>query len=133
MEGFIALLIPVVSIIAVFTFVSVAAWSENRRKERESYYKHETYKKLVEQPGESGDAVRSLIREEALQEWRRRIDGLRLGGMITFVVGIGVMIFLYAMADGENVYLIGLIPALIGLVLMLFGFFLAKKPDELQG
>ena len=133
MDVLFTVLIPVVSIIAVFTFVSIAAWSDNRRKERESYYKHETYKKLAEQPGESGDAVRSLIREEALQEWRRRIDGLRLGGMITFVVGIGVMIFLYAMVDGESVYLVGLIPALIGLVLMLFGFFLAKKPDELQG
>jgi len=98
-----------------------------------SCYKHETYKKLVEHSGESSDTVRSLIREEALQESRRRVEGLRLGGMITFVTGIGVMIFLYALADEQNVYLVGLIPALIGLVLMFYGFFLVKKPDEIQG
>ena len=68
METHFAILLPVVSVIAVFTFVSIAAWAENRRKERESYYKHETYRKLMEHPGESGDAVKSLIREEDFAE-----------------------------------------------------------------
>ena len=130
MDGYFAFLIPVVGIIAVFTFISVAVWTENRRKERESYYKHETYKKLMEHPAESGAAVKSLLHQEALKEWRRRVDGLRLGGMITFAVGIGVMIFFYALVSNERVYLVGLIPALIGFVLMIFGFFMVRKPDD---
>ena len=129
---YLALLIPVVAIIAVFTFVSIAAWAENRRKERESYYRHETYKKLMEQGVESSEAVQSLMRERTLQEWQRRVEGLRLGGMITFVLGLGAMIFLYAFVDQENLYLAGLIPALIGLVLMLYGFFLIKRPEQIQ-
>lgn len=128
----VALLIPVVSIIAVFTFVAIAAWSDNRRRERESYYQHETYRKIMDHPGESTDAVLSLLRDKEAQERRKKVEGLRLGGMITFVVGIGVMIFLYALIDEEELYLVGLIPALIGLVLMLYGFFVAggQKDDQ---
>ena len=133
MEGPFFLLIPAVSVIAVFTFVSIATWSDNRRKEREAYYKHETYKKLIEQPGESAEAVRGFLHDEALREWQRRRDGLRLGGMITLVVGIGVMIFLYGVTDGqENVYLVGLIPALIGFVLLLFGMIFIQRPEQLS-
>ena len=47
-------LIPVVAIIAVFVFVAVASWSDNRRMEREAFYRHETYRKMLEQPGQGG-------------------------------------------------------------------------------
>ena len=121
-------LIPVVAIISVFTFVAVATWAENRRKERESYYRHETYRKIMEQQGESAEKVQALMREEELQRNRRRIEGLKLGGMITFVVGIGSMIFLYVLIGDEPIYLAGLIPLLIGLVLLIYGFFMVEKP-----
>jgi hypothetical protein len=127
-----ALLIPVVSIIAVFTFIAIAAWSENRRKERETFHRHETYRRIMDHPGESTDAVLQLIRRRELQEQRRRLEGLRLGGMITFVAGIGVMLLLYFLVTEEPVYLAGVIPALIGLVLLVYGFFLAEKPGSDQ-
>jgi hypothetical protein len=127
-----ALLIPVVSIIAVFTFVAIAAWSENRRKERETFHRHETYRKMMDHPGDSADAVLQLMRHRESQEQARRIEGLRLGGMITFVAGIGAMILLYFLVADEPVYLAGIIPALIGLVLMLYGFLMAKKPEPGQ-
>ena len=126
-------LIPIVAVIAVFTFVAVATWSDNRRKERESYYRHETYRKIMETQGDSGKGVLALMREEEQQQQRRRIEGLKLGGMITFVVGVGSMVFLYYMIDDEAIYLTGLIPALIGLVLLLYGFFLAPRPDGRGG
>jgi hypothetical protein len=128
--GMFIVLIPVVAIIAVFTFVAVAAWSDNRRKERETYYRHETYRKIMENPGDSTRAVVRLMRQEEMQQQRRRLDGLRLGGMITFVVGIGAMIFLYALIEDEPIYLAGIIPALIGLVLIVYGFFLPGKPTD---
>ena len=127
-----ALLIPVVSIIAVFTFVAIAAWSENRRRERETFHRHETYRKMMDHPGESTDAVLQLMRHRESQEQRRRIEGLRLGGMITFVAGIGALILLYFLVPDEPVYLAGIIPALIGLVLSIYGFFLSEKPDSDQ-
>jgi hypothetical protein len=128
--GLLTLLIPIVAIISVFTFVAVAAWSENRRKERETYYRHETYRKIMENPGDSSRAVVRLMRQEEMQEQRRRVEGLRLGGLITFVVGIGVMIFLYALIPDEPIYLAGIIPVLIGLVLIAYGFFMAVKPTD---
>ena len=128
--GLLTLLIPIVAIISVFTFVAVASWSENRRKERETYYRHETYRKIMESPGNSTQAVVRLMRQEEMQQQRRRLEGLRLGGLITFVVGIGVMVFLYALVEEEPVYLVGIIPGLIGLVLIVHGFFLAEKPTD---
>lgn len=128
--GLLILLIPIVAIISVFTFVAVASWSENRRKERETYYRHETYRKIMESSGNSTQAVVRLMHQEEMQQQRRRLEGLRLGGLITFVVGIGVMVFLYALIPDEPVYLAGVIPALIGLVLIVYGFFLVGKPTD---
>lgn len=123
-------LIPIVAIICVFTFVAVATWSENRRKEREAYYRSETHQKMLDGSPESADAVRALIREEEERKERRRAEnlrmGLKLGGLITMVVGIALAIFLYYLVDDEPVYMVGLIPLLVGLVLALFGFFMAK-------
>lgn len=128
MESYYGLLLPIVSMVAVFTFVTVASWAENRRKERESYYREETYRKMLEHGGDSGDRILQLMRDEERIRERRRIEGLRLGGLITTVVGIGVMIFLRALVgDDTPIYLAGLIPLLIGLVLVLYGFFMAPR------
>ena len=73
------------------------------------------------------DAMQMQAMAVAAQQ-RRRIEGLKLGGMITFVAGVGAMIFLYFLVAGQ-VYLAGVIPALIGVVLLLYGFFLVEKPN----
>ena len=127
MEHMYVLLLPIVSVVAVFTFVTVATWAQNRRQERESYYREETYRKILEHGGDSGDRILRLMREEETGGFRRRIEGQRLGGMITTVVGVGVMIFLYAIAGDEPVYLVGIIPLLIGIVLVIYGFFMAPR------
>jgi hypothetical protein len=128
MESFYGLLLPTVTIVAVFTFVTVASWAENRRRERESYYREETYRKILEHGGDSGDRILELMRNEERVRERRRIEGLRLGGLITTVVGIGVMIFLRALIDERTpIYLAGLIPLLIGIVLVFYGFFMAPR------
>jgi uncharacterized membrane protein len=125
-----AFLIPIVTVVSVFVFVAVATWSDNRRKEREAYYRHETYRKILEHSGESNQAVLDLMREEELQQARRRIEGLKLGGLVTTVTGVGVMVFLYFLDPVEAVYLVGLIPLLIGIVLTVYGFFIAPRSPE---
>jgi uncharacterized membrane protein (GlpM family) len=47
--------------------------------------------------------------------------------LITAAVGIGVMVFLRAINHDEPVYLVGIIPLLIGFALLLYGYFLAPK------
>jgi hypothetical protein len=127
MDHFYVFLLPVVSVVAVFTFITVATWAENRRKERESYYREETFRKILDHGGDAGDRILGLIREEETERARRRIEGLKLGGLITTVVGVGVMIFLGMLIDDEPIYLVGLIPLLIGLVLVIYGFFMAPR------
>src|SRR5260370_3290185 len=86
----VAVAIPVVGSIALFSFLSVAAWSDARRKEREEYYKNETLKKIAESSGEGAKAAIELLREQNTSVARRRLEGMKLGGLITAVLGLGV-------------------------------------------
>ena len=126
--GSMVFLIPVVAIVSVFTFIAVATWSDNRRKEREAYYRHETLRKLAETGGDSAESVLEVMRQEERGRARRTIEGLKLGGMITAAAGAGAMVLLYTLAP--EVYLAGLIALLIGLVMLVYAFFMAPSPDE---
>jgi hypothetical protein len=119
--------VAVVGSIAVFSFLSVAVWSDARRKEREEYYKSETLKKIAESSGEGAQAAIELLREQNRTVTKRRLEGMKLGGLITAVVGVGVMALLRGLVNDEPVYLAGLIPLLIGLALLAYTFLLAPK------
>ena len=137
MHNFIALMIPVVAIICVFTFVSIAAWSDARRKEREAYYKSETLKKIAEAPGTGGQTALEYLREEerirVARAERQAGEGRRLGGLVTVAVGAGLMLFLWGITghdtDARGVYLVGAIPFLIGVALLLYSYVLAPKGE----
>jgi hypothetical protein len=131
--GVVAVFIPVVGSIALFSFLAVASWSDARRREREAYYKNETLKKIAESSGEGARAAIELLREQEKSTVKRRLEGMKLGGLITAVVGIGVMVLLHGIANDEGpVYLVGLIPLLIGLALLLYAFLLAPKETEYE-
>ena len=127
MVGVVAVAIPVVGSIALFSFLSVAAWSDARRKEREEYYRNETLKKIAESSGEGARAAIELLHEQNRTVTKRRLEGMKLGGLITAVVGIGVMALLRGLVNDEPVYLAGLIPLLIGAALLMYTFLLAPK------
>jgi len=129
-EGAMGMLIPIIALVAVFTFVSVAVWTDNRRKERESFYHHETLKKALDRPGEPSQSVLAEFRRAEIRQDRLRREGIRLGGMITFVVGVGMMILLRALVPDEPLYLAGLIPLLIGLVLLVFSFMIPVESGK---
>jgi hypothetical protein len=130
MVGVVAVFIPVVGSIALFSFLSVAAWSDARRKEREEYYRNETLKKIAESSGEGAKAAIDLLHEQNRTVTKHRLEGMKLGGLITTVVGIGVMVLLHGLVNDEPVYLSGLIPLLIGLALLAYTFLLAPKEVE---
>ena len=122
--------------VALFSFISVAAFSEARRREREAHYKSETIKKIAEAQGEGAAAAIQFLREEATRHQEQRIraavqrrEGMKLGGLVTASVGIGLMIFLRAIVRAEPVYLVGLIPLFVGLSLLLYSYFLAPKAE----
>ena len=113
--------------IALFSFLAVASWSDARRREREAYYRSETLKKIAETQGNGANSAIEFLREEEKSAARRRREGVKLGGLVTSAVGIGMMIFLRAIVNDEPVYLVGLIPLLIGVVLAAYSYLLAPK------
>ena len=125
--GVAVFLVPIVGSIALFSFLGVTTWSEARRKEREAYYTSETLKKIAESSGEGARSALELLREQQKQAAQRRLEAMKIGGLITAAGGIGVMVLLHGIVHNEPVYLAGLIPLLIGLALLLYPFLLAPK------
>jgi hypothetical protein len=123
--------IPVVGSIALFTFLAVSSWSDARRREREAYYTSETLKKIAESSGEGARSAIELLREKQKNLVKNRLEGMKIGGLVTAAVGIGVMALLRGIANDDGpVYLVGVIPLLIGLALLTYVFFLAPKQIE---
>ncbi len=87
---------------------------------------NDAYRKTREPPGNGAEAVQVL----GEQENRRRqeaIEGFKLGGLITTAAAVGIGIFLYFETPDSPTYLVGLIPLMVGLVLILYGFVLAPR------
>lgn len=121
--------VPIVGSIALFSFLGVASWSDARRKEREIYYKTEALKKIAESSSEGAKSAIEYLREQEQGARRRRVEGMKLGGLITAAVGIGMMVFLHGVADHDDgpVYLVGLIPLMVGAALLAYSVLLAPK------
>ena len=122
-----AMFVPIVGSIALFSFLGVASWSEARRKEREAYYTAETLKKISESSGEGAKSAVEYLQEQNRSARQRRLEGIKLGGLITAAVGIGVMFLLHGLEREEPVYLAGLIPLLIGVALLVYAFMLVPR------
>jgi hypothetical protein len=120
-----AMLVPIVGSIALFSFLAVTTWSEARRKEREAYYTSETLKKIAESSGEGAKSALELLRERQKNLARNRLEGVKLGGLVTAAIGVGVMVLLRGLVHDDPVYLAGLIPVLIGAALLVYAFVLA--------
>lgn len=116
-----------VGALALFSFLSVLVFSESRAKERSEFHRNETLRKVAEQTGDGADKVLEVIREEARIAQRKRIEGLKLGGLITTAVGVGIGLFFYNLEP--EVIAIAAIPLLIGLTLLTYAVLLAPKPE----
>ncbi|HVS24532.1 MAG TPA: DUF6249 domain-containing protein [Gammaproteobacteria bacterium] len=119
-------LVPVAALIGVFSFVAVASWAINRRRERESLYHGETVRKISEAHGQQ--AVLDYISEVERIRTRRLQSAYTVGGIIAACGGAGLTIFLWAdrYAD-DHTYYVGLIPLFIGLGLIAYTQVLWRK------
>ncbi|MBV9267071.1 MAG: hypothetical protein JO061_12955 [Acidobacteriaceae bacterium] len=116
-----------ICVISVFSWFAVAQWAEARRREREAYYRSEVLKKLAESSGAGGEVSLEIMREQHRIENTRRREGLRIGGLITFAVGIGLVVFLHGLIPNEPVYMCGLIPLLVGIALGASSFLVSRE------
>jgi hypothetical protein len=108
----------IVVVTASLSLVAVTLWLGFRVKEREEYYRTEAVKKIAESSAPTA-AIEYLRETDRIYERRMR-GGLRLGGLVTIAVGIGLMLFLRALIPERAVYMVGIIPLLVGV--SLFGF-----------
>ena len=118
-------LVPVAGSIALFTFLSVASWAEQRRKERESYYRYEFRKQLVEAGKMDGSDVRELMRYEQETTLYRARQSSLAGGFVLMGVGVGMLLGLQWIDEG--VWMTGYIPLFIGIAMMVYAQFVAPR------
>ncbi len=57
----------------------------------------------------------------------RRTQGLMIGGLVTLAVGLSLGVLLYYVADEPGVWAVGLIPAAIGIALLLGALIVRPK------
>jgi hypothetical protein len=95
-------------------------------REREAFYRSETAKKIAESAG-GGAAAIEFLRQEERKLLRRRVEGFQLGGAITLATGIALMIFMRSAPSTREFYLTGLMPAFIGLSLLIYTFTMPKE------
>jgi hypothetical protein len=118
-----------VGAVALFTMISVAVWSESRRKERESYYKNDMLKKVAEATQPGANAALDLLRAESRIATARTQQGLKIGGLVLSAVGIGLLVFLRALIRDEPIFLVGFMVFLMGAALF-GGSYLVTNPVE---
>ena len=124
-----------VVMVSVFSFVSIAVWTEARRKERESYYKAESTRRLAEMPAEAAQQVIEVLKEEARIRQAelhtkdvKVIEGMKIGGLVNIAVGVALMFLIRGTSQETSAYLVGLIPGLIGVALLVYALFMAPRP-----
>jgi hypothetical protein len=79
---------------------------------------------------EGDDRIFYTPRQVALNRSR----GLMVGGIVTLAVGIGLGLMLGLLNDGsERVWAVGLIPALVGVGLLISSAYMRKAADEDHG
>lgn len=115
-----------VMMLSVFTFVTVTAWAEQRRREREAFYRSEALKKLADATGDQARQVIEMMREQDRNKERQRREGGKLAGLIVTGVGLGLSAMFALMVPG-GVWGIGLIPLFVGLALLLYNYVLAPR------
>lgn len=119
--------------VAMFAvFIPLVTFLDNRRKEREAFYRAETLRRVAEAPGEGAKAALDILREEERLTAVKKIEGMKIGGLVNIAVGVALLIFLRFMIGGGpgSPYLCGLIPMFIGLALLSYALFMAPNPER---
>ncbi len=119
--------------VALFViFIPTVTWIDKQHKEREAFYKAETIRRITEASGEGAKAAIELLREENRFERIKKFEGLKLGGLICVAVGAATVIFLRTMmsSDPGTPYLVGLVPAFVGVAMLVYVYVLAGKYED---
>jgi len=121
-----------ISAVAMFAvFLPLVAWIGSRQKEREAFYKAETFRRLAESSSEGAKMAIELLREQSRLERLKHRQGVLLGGMINIGVGAALVIFLTALKVGQPgaTNLCGLIPGFIGVAMVVYALYMTPPVE----
>ena len=124
------LLFAGVTYLALFAWLTISGWARQRRKERESFYRHEVEKKIIEAGGVSTEQLAELRRDEENRRWVQRREGLKLAGLVTMALGIGLFVAIQFLIEDKPVHHLAWIPIGIGAVILLYVYMLC--PDSMD-
>ncbi len=113
--------------VASLTFVTIVVWAENRRKERQEFYKFEFRKRMVEAGKMDAGSLASLMRYEHDLMMRQGRQKLLVAGFVILGVGVGIVVGFQFI--GDSIWMLGLIPVCVGLSMLAYGFLFAAKQD----
>lgn len=113
-------------------FLPASMYFSSRQKERESYYKSETMRRITESSSDGAKSAIELLREENRMKLVRMREGLKIGGLVTTGVGIGLSAFLWSVGRNFSFspWLVGMIPFFVGVAMLVYVFFLAAPIDD---
>lgn len=111
---------------AMFTFLAVNAFTEARTEERKEFYLHETIRRISELDTESARDALEHLRERERAKLRKERDGYTLGGIITSLVGVALLIFLNSVGAPNYV---GVIPLFVGIGLLVYVRYFAEPVE----
>lgn len=114
-------------LVALFTWMSVAKWISARAADRRMRERYALFKHLSEQTAGGAQLVLDRLREDDAREDERARASTHLarrskleGAGVLMAAGAGVATFLYYLGPDKPVWLIGVIPLIIGAVLAAF-------------
>jgi hypothetical protein len=88
-------------------------------QERKAFHRSEILRNLAAMP-DGAASITQYLHQEEVRHVRERVDASKLGGLVTTGAGIGLLIFLRFVVTDEPVYLVGLIPILVGASLLTY-------------
>lgn len=94
-----------------------------------AFYRSETLKRVAEMKGDDAEGVVAVMREEERRAARRARESLKLSSLILVALGIALIGFLKMLTPDVPVYMVGLIPLLLGAAMTIYIVFLAPRVD----
>jgi hypothetical protein len=120
------------AVVAVFAFCSIVVWVSVPLRERQARERLALLKALAENPGENALRVLEFLREEDARRAANRASqdrkGWIVGGLIMMAVGAGLGGMLLEIGDRGD-WAVGLIPFMIGCVLVPVGALIKKRSN----
>ena len=122
------------AVVSVFAFCSIAVWVATPSQERQARDRFALLKTLAENPNENAAKVLGLLRDEQERHTERKEReerrGWICGGLIVMSVGISLGVMLALVSSNAGTWSIGLIPFLIGCVLLGGGLLMKPKAGK---